>query len=95
MTCDDVAMREVDEMADRIASEYGISELRGESVEGEARKSLAVIQRWVQEIAKVVECQVEAEEEHDFSAWDDVKGGCKEGGSWVHEEERNLGGGVG
>ena len=41
----------------------------------EARKSLAAIERWVQEIDEAVESQVEAEEEHDLSAWDDVKGG--------------------
>ena len=75
MRRDDVAMQQADEDADRIASEHGISELRAQSIESEARKSLLVIERWVQEIAEVVESQIDVEEEHDFSAWDDVKGG--------------------
>ena len=66
---------------DRIATEHNISELRGQQVEQEAREPLRAIGRRVHEIHKAVEDQVEAEEEQEFCAWDDVKG------SWLNVKD--------
>ena len=71
------AMQAADDTSvlDRIGREYNIADLRDQTAEQAARESLTAIERWVQEIHKAVEDQVEAEEEQEYIAWDDVKGG--------------------
>ena len=51
MRREDASRQEADAVADRIVLEYGISELRSQSVECEASRALAAIEVWVQEIA--------------------------------------------
>ena len=60
---------------EHFATDYNISEVGQQVMCRDARTLLEAIQRWVQEIGKAVEEQVEVEEKEEWIAWDDVRGG--------------------
>ena len=60
---------------DRLATDYDISEVGDQTMGRDARSLFGAMERWVQEIGKAVEEQVEVDEEEELSAWDDVRGG--------------------
>ena len=60
---------------DRFVTDHNILEVGHRANRRGARTVVKATQRWIQEIRKAVEDQVEAEEEQEYIAWDDVKGG--------------------
>ena len=55
--------------------EHGISEVKGLGAERDAQECVMVAERWVEEIQKAVKNEIQAEEDGELCAWDDVKGG--------------------